>query len=46
MSIGSGIAVVGIWLAVAFCGYAFAPILIVVAPCALWATQAIAERQP
>lgn len=42
MTLGSGIAVAGIWIAVAVCGYVFAPVLLVVAPCALFATSAVA----
>jgi len=43
MTTGSGIAIAGIWAAVAFCAYAFAPILLVIGPCAYLATEAIVD---
>jgi hypothetical protein len=43
MTVGSGIAIAGIWGAVAASAFAFPPIVFVTAPCALLATIAIAS---
>lgn len=44
MSGGSVVCIVAIWAAVAACGWSFAPILIILAPAAYYATQSIVEH--